>query len=227
MNKLMIVVPAYNEAVKIGAVIESLKKEGFQNIIVVDDGSTDKTAETARSKGVVVLSHFVNCGYGAAITTGIKHAVVQGADAIATFDADGQHVSSDLHKLFEIVAKGEADIALGSRFLKQSKSNVPLLRKMALKAGRMIVWAFYGVKLSDAHSGLRAMSREAAEKIDVKSAHMDFSSEIVDQIKKQKLRWKELPVTVRYTQYSIKNSKQGPLPALKIFSQMIWRKLVR
>lgn len=227
MDKLVVVVPAYNEAMKIGAVIESLKKEGFNDIVVVDDGSTDKTAETARNKGAVVLSHFVNCGYGAAITTGIKYALKQGADAIATFDADGQHASTDLHKLFKVVIGGKADIALGSRFLKQSKSNVPLLRKMALKAGRVVVWAFYGVKLSDAHSGLRAMSREAAEKIDVKSAHMDFSSEIVDQIKKQKLNWKELPVTVKYTQYSIKNSKQGTLPALRIFSQMIWRKLVR
>jgi glycosyltransferase involved in cell wall biosynthesis len=221
--KIFVVIPAYNEEKTIGYVIRDLKSHGYRNILVVDDGSKDNTAEIVRGNGALLLQHIINRGQGAALKTGIDYALREKADIIITFDADGQHQASDLKELIKPVANKEVDIALGSRFLKKNK-NVPLIRRLFLKGGALIFYMMYRIKLTDSHNGLRALSRKAAEKIEITSNGMEHASEIIDEIKKKKLNFKEIPVNIRYTQYSKKHG-QSSLNAFKIFFKMIIKKL--
>jgi len=221
--KIFVVIPAYNEQKTIGMVIKDLKSHGYKNIIVVDDGSKDKTADIIKKENVVLLQHIVNRGQGAALKTGIDCALRYGADIIITFDADGQHQASDLVNLIKPVKEGKVDIALGSRFLKKNK-NVPLIRKLFLKGGAFVLYMMYGVKLTDSHNGLRAVSKKAAQKIEITTDGMEHASEIIDEIKRKKLRYKEIPVNIKYTEYSKKHG-QSSLNAFKIFFKMIIKKL--
>ncbi|MBD3355004.1 glycosyltransferase [Candidatus Woesearchaeota archaeon] len=222
--KKFIVIPAYNEEKVIKRVISDLKEHNYENIIVVDDCSKDNTSKIALKQGAVVLNHIVNRGQGAAIKTGIDYSLKKDADIIITFDADGQHRAEDIESLIKPIKKGEADICLGSRFL-DNRSNVPLYKKVVLKCGIYVIRAMYGIKLTDVHNGLRAMNRKAAKKIEIKSNRMEHASEILEEIKKKKLRYKEIPVVIRYTDYS-KKKGQSSWNALKIFLKMMIKKIV-
>jgi polyprenyl-phospho-N-acetylgalactosaminyl synthase len=193
------VVAAYNEAGAIEAVIRDLRPVVAETV-VVDDGSKDATAEVARRAGAVVLRHAVNRGQGAALQSGIRLALARGASIVVTFDADGQHLASDVPRLVQPVADGTADVALGSRFLGGSK--VPPLRRLLLKAAVVFTRLTTGLTLTDAHNGLRAFSRRAAETIRIRQDRMAHASEIVSEIRRHELRFVEVPITVLYTDYS-------------------------
>ncbi len=217
--EIYIVIPAYNEASQIPGIIGDLKKYNYGRIIIVDDGSDDNTLEVARKKGVLALKHPVNLGQGAALKTGMEYALESGAGIIVTFDADGQHLASDIGKMIEPVASGEADITLGSRFLDNS-SNTPWLKKILLKGGVILVFLMYGIMLTDTHNGLRAMTSSAAKKISFKSRGMEHASEIIEKIRANRLRFKEIPVTIKYSKYSIKKG-QRITNSLDIFFKML------
>jgi polyprenyl-phospho-N-acetylgalactosaminyl synthase len=225
-KRTYIVIAAYNEEKSIGNVISSLLRAGYKDIVVVDDGSPDGTYDAASQFPVTVLRHVINRGQGAALKTGINFAVSSGADIIVTFDADGQHNAADIKKLTEPVLKGEVDVTLGSRFLKEGKTNISFLRKIYLKIGVMIFLLMYGIKLTDSHNGIRAFSRRAAELIDIKCDRMEHASEIVEQIKKKRLRYKEVPVEIRYTEYSLKHGQNYITNSFNIFFRMIFKKLM-
>lgn len=205
--KIYIVVPAYNEEKSISGVIKDLKKHNYHNIIVVDDGSTDNTLKIARQAGAIVVRHPINLGQGAALRTGMDLALDLGVDLIVTFDADGQHMARDINKLIKPVISNEVDIALGSRFMNHS-SNTPWLKKVLLKIGVILVFLMYGIMLSDTHNGLKAMNRQAAQKISIESRGMEHASEIIGKIKANKIKFKEIPVTIRYSEYSIKKGQK-------------------
>ena len=217
-----IVIAAYNEAHSIGHVVKELAKAGHKSVVVVDDGSADDTARIARQHTKHVLQHGINRGQGAALKTGIDYALQQDADIIVTFDADGQHRVEDIPKVVEPVKKGGVDVALGSRFL--AKTEVPFFRKLVLKGGIIVVWLFYGIKLTDVHNGFRAFSRHAAETIEITMDGMEHASEILSEIKKHGLRFVEVPVIIKYTEYS-KQHGQSSLNALKIFYRMLLHRL--
>ncbi len=225
MKKLFVVIPAYNEEKSISYVIKDLKKSNYNNIIVVDDGSKDKTFDIAEREKVKVLKHIINLGQGAALKTAIDYAIDKGAEIIVTFDADGQHRVQDIGKMIKPVMKREFDIVLGSRFLKKNR-NTPFIRKVFLKGGAIIIFLMYGIRLTDSHNGLRAMSRKAAQKIEITSNGMEHASEILEQIKKKRLKYKEVPVNIRYTDYSIKRG-QSTLNSFKILFKMIIKWLTR
>ncbi|MFH1917266.1 MAG: glycosyltransferase family 2 protein [Nanoarchaeota archaeon] len=220
-----IVIPAYNEERSIGAVVKGLRQKGYCDIIVVDDGSKDKTGRIAERAGALVLRHVINRGQGAALKTGIDYAVHVGANVIVTFDADGQHRVEDIPAMIAPVKKGLCDVTLGSRFLKK-KSNVPFLKRLVLKGGILFNWLIYGVCLSDAHNGFRALSKKAAERIDITADKMEHASEILEELKKKHLKYREVPVTIRYTDYSLKKG-QGPLRSIPLGFRMILRKFMR
>lgn len=201
-----IVIAAYNEEKSIANVLKDLSANGWKNVVVVDDGSRDKTSEMAKKHTKHVVRHLINRGQGAALKSGIQYALNEGADIIVTFDADGQHRSEDIPALIAPVQKGEVDVALGSRFL-SSGSNVPFVRKIALKGGVLITRILYGLKLTDTHNGFRAFSRKAAEKIDITMDRMEHASEILAEIKAKKLSYREVPVTIRYTEYSLQHGQ--------------------
>ncbi len=220
MDKVWIVMPAYNEEKNIGKTIDSVKREGFNNIVIVDDGSRDKTYEKALSKGVWVLKHEVNLGQGAALQTGIDFALKNGAEIIITFDSDGQHSAKEIKDFVKKINEGY-DVVLGSRFLKKNK--IPTSRKIALKIGILFTSLVSHIRLTDTHNGFRAFSRKAAETIRIKMNDMAHASEILDEIAKHKLKYAEVPVTIKYD----KNIKGQPtLNSIRIALKMIAKKLI-
>ena len=224
--KIYIVIAAYNEKGSIARVIDDLHKHGYKNIIVVDDGSKDNTTQIAERKKVMVLQHILNRGQGAALKTGIDYAVQQGADIIITFDADGQHQAKEIKNLIKPVTSGKAEIALGSRFI-DHKSDMPLSRVILLKGSVLVQRLFYGLKLTDAHNGFRAFSRKAAQKIEITADRMDHASQIINEIARKKISYKEVPVTILYTKYSMEKGVGSFSQAIKVLWKMILDKLHR
>lgn len=200
LSDAWVVIPAFNEAATLGEVIHDLAP-CRPRIVVVDDGSTDTTSRIAARAGAHVLRHRVNLGQGAALQTGITYALREGAGRIGTFDADGQHRAEDLFSLLEAL-DGGYDVVLGSRFL-EAAVEVPRVRRAVLRAAVLFTRIMTGLEVTDAHNGLRAFSRRAAERIDIKSCRMAHASELLDQIARSGLRYRELPVRVAYTEYSM------------------------
>ena len=221
--KLSIVMPAYNEEKNIGKTIDSVLEKGYNDIIVVDDGSKDKTYEIAKSKGVIVLKHIVNCGQGAALQTGTDYAILRKSDIIVHFDSDGQHSAGEIKKIISPILEGKVSATLGSRFL-NNNCKIPLNRKIILKGGILFHKVFYGLSLSDAHNGFRALSLEAAKKIKIQTDGMEHNSEIVHKIKQNRIKYKEVPVTIKYTKETLEKG-QSNLNSIKIVFKLLIRKL--
>ncbi|MDQ5970511.1 MAG: polyprenyl-phospho-N-acetylgalactosaminyl synthase [Patescibacteria group bacterium] len=197
--KVFVVIPSYNEAQHIGAVLASLKNYDYQ-IVVVDDGSSDETRQIAHSQGVTVLSHAINRGQGAALYTGTLYALSQGADVIVHFDSDGQFLAEEIIKVITPIIEGKADIVFGSKFLQANQ--IPWLKKfLIIKPAIWLNNLLTGLKLSDVHNGFRALNRQAAEKIEIKQDAMAHASEIVARTKKCNLRFQEVPVTIIYREF--------------------------
>ena len=201
MNRsVYFVIPAYNEAACVGQVVHRIRVK-YPNVVVVDDGSTDPTAEVAQTAGAFVLRHLLNRGQGASLKTGIDFALTRGAKMIVTFDSDGQHQLEDVETLIAPVLAGRCDVALGSRFL-DNDSRVPFMRKMTLKVGIFFTRLVSRIKVTDTHNGLRALSRKAAEQIQIRQDRMAHASEILDEIARLKLHFCEVPTRIVYTEYS-------------------------
>ncbi len=220
-NSLWIVIPAYNEETVIESVIAEVRRAGYENILVVDDGSKDATFEVAQKTGVKVLKHRLNRGKGAATKTGIEATKLFDADIIVTMDGDGQHNPSDIDRLMVPIQNKKADVVLGTR-LKNPKG-MPWYKIVHNMIGNAIVWYLYGLWVSDSQSGFRAYSRYAAEHIDTKTDRYEYDSEVIREIYKHKLKYREIPIEVRYTEYSMgKLQKQSFLTGIKTFFRMVF-----
>lgn len=199
--KIFIVIPAFNEEQTIGGVVESLR-EIYDNIVVVDDGSDDGTSYAASQAGASTVRHIINRGQGASLKTGINYALQHKADIVVTFDADGQHTRQDITRLIQPIIEQKAEVVLGSRFLEDSAINIPTTRKLMLKAAVIFTRFMSRLKVTDTHNGLRALSRVAADRIRIKQDRMAHASEILDEIYHKKLKYVEVPVTIKYSDYS-------------------------
>jgi glycosyltransferase involved in cell wall biosynthesis len=182
-------------------------REICPRIVVVDDGSTDETGLEALAGGATVLTHIVNLGQGAALQTGIEYALLQGAEYIFTFDADGQHAPESLTVLAETMRSTGADVVLGSRWLGHVEA-MPALRRLILRLAVVFTRLHSGLSVSDTHNGLRLFSRAAAVRLKITQPRMAHASEILAQIGSTKLRFAEAPVTVRYTEYSLRKGQK-------------------
>lgn len=218
------VIPAYNEGGAIGRVVAGLVERGV-DVVVVDDGSPDDTGSRALAAGATVLRHEVNRGQGAALQTGMAYGLARGAEILVTFDADGQHDPDDLPRLVAPLREGAAEIALGSRFLGDG-GEIPAGRRLVLRAAVLFTRLTSRVRVTDAHNGLRAFSRRAAERIDLHLDRMAHASEIIDQIRRSGLRFTEVPVRVRYTEYS-RRKGQSSLAAARIAIDYLLGKVFR
>ncbi len=219
-----VVIAAYNEQRRIGAVLDDLLKVA-KNIVVVDDGSRDDTAGDVLKRPVWLARHAVNLGQGAAIQTGITFALERHAETIITFDADGQHSTSDLPVLVEHLTAAGADFALGSRFLGNAQG-IPWSRKLMLRMAVLFTRVFSGVALTDAHNGLRAMTGRGAQKIHLTMNRMEHASEIIDQIARSGLKYVEVPVTIRYTADSLAKG-QKTSAAVRLGIKLLLEKVIR
>lgn len=216
--KRIAVIPAYNTEQVVADVVSSVRPL-VDEVIVVDDGSRDATAARAAEAGARVAVHLINRGQGAALQTGMDLALQQGADIIVHFDSDGQHPAHQIPQLTAPIASGEADVVLGSRFL-DNTSNVPPIRRLVLKAGGVFTRIMSGLSITDPHSGFRALSRTAAQKIRLRQDRMAHASEFLQLLARHQLRYREIPVTIRYTEYSMRHG-QSSLNAIRIVIDLI------
>jgi glycosyltransferase involved in cell wall biosynthesis len=218
-SETWIVIAAYNEGAVIRSVVSEVVAEGW-SVVVVDDGSVDDTAAAARMPGVVVLQHAVNLGQGAALQTGIDYARRHGARAIVTFDADGQHSVEDIPEL--VAALTHADIALGSRFLGKAAVGVTAGRTALLRVATLVSNRLSGMRLTDAHCGLRAFRASVAPALEITQDRMAHASELLRKIQRSGLRVVEVPVTIRYTEHSVRKGQSG-LQAIRILFDYFFR----
>jgi len=230
--KTYIILPAYCEEKVIKEVIASIKKEGFSNIIVVDDGSSDNTYQEAKSTGVITISHPINRGKGAATQTGIDAAKLLNADIIVTMDSDGQHDPKDIKKLIKPIVDQKADVVVGSRMI--DNKDMPKSRIMMNKIANIVTYIFFGIMVSDSQSGLRAYSKKAYNAVYTYMDRYEFESEMLGQIKDANLKIKEVPIKVIYTDYSkskykhmSKFSAQGLTNGIKMVIRLIENSLIK
>jgi glycosyltransferase involved in cell wall biosynthesis len=223
-GRVCVVIPAYNEAQSVAEVVRGVRAL-YPNVVVVDDGSKDATAEAARTAGASVLRHVINRGQGAALQTGIEFALRRGADFIVTFDSDGQHCVEDIAALVAPIHLGQWHISLGSRFLGRVE-NITRTRRLLLRAGVHFTRAVSRVRITDTHNGLRAFSKDAARRIHITLDRMAHASELIDQIRDSGLPYGEVPVHVRYTAYSLEKGQSG-LGAVRILFDYCVKRLTQ
>ncbi len=203
-----VIIACYNEAKVIEGVLEDLSTV-FANIIVVDDGSIDGTDRVlCAQKMAKVLTHPINLGQGASIATGLAYLRVVGAKYAITFDADGQHLKSDAVAMLKHLVDFNFDLVLGSRFLGKSSPSMTKPKKALLRLATMFTRLTTGVRVTDAHNGLRVLGQRAIESIDLSQPRMAHASEIISELRKKKFRFSEFPVEVIYSTYSLSKGQK-------------------
>lgn len=206
--EIWVVIPAYNEEQAIDTVLGELTSYPY-NVVIVNDGSSDQTAQVARRHPVTVLSHVINLGQGAALQTGIQYALsFPSTRYIVTFDADGQHDPTDIQRMLDACEQQQVQVVLGSRFVPGGQTvNMSLLKRLVLKLAIWYTRLTCGLPLTDTHNGLRVIRADAAALIKIRQNGMAHASEIISQIAALKLSYCEAPVKVIYTPYSIRKGQ--------------------
>lgn len=218
--KLVAVLPAYNEAGYVGEVVRAVQPL-TDAVVVVDDGSSDATAEEARAAGARVYRHIINRGLGGAIATGLRAALQLGADLIVTLDADGQHVAEEVLDVAAPILRGDTDFVIGSRLF--HPQGMPFSRRIANRIADLCTGMMFGVRVRDSQSGFRAFSCQVAESIDIRTSRMEVSSEIVAEVARRSFRIAEVPITVIYTDYSLSKG-QSFLVGLQTLAKLVLRR---
>jgi glycosyltransferase involved in cell wall biosynthesis len=196
-----VIIPVYNEEKVIAQVVTELLPV-FPNVVCVDDGSRDASASEIVATGAHLVPHPVNMGQGAALQTGLSYALGRaGAQYFVTFDADGQHRVEDAAAMVAAAREGGADAVLGSRFLERA-TTVPWLKRLVLRVAATLSRSGRKLRLTDAHNGLRVLTRPVAERIRIRMNGMAHASEIIADLANGEWRVTEAPVTVLYTDYS-------------------------
>ncbi len=225
-SEVFVVIPVYNEGPVLAVTVSDLLPYGY-SVVVVDDGSPVPAVQFLKNQPVYYLRHLTNLGQGAALQTGTEFALQCGAQVIVHFDADGQHSPELISKLVEPIRSGECDVVLGSRFLNASdRKQVPAVKQVLLKAGVFVTWLFAGVWLTDTHNGFRALSATAAQRVRMTENGFAHATEILELIKRAGLRYKEIPATIRYTEYS-RSKGQSVFNSINILFDLMLRKVMR
>jgi glycosyltransferase involved in cell wall biosynthesis len=223
---ILLIIPVYNEKVTIRSVISELLKHRYHHVVIVDDGSDQDIISEVSDLPVYYIRHPINLGQGAALQTGFDFAKQLPYDVVVTFDGDGQHDCREIASLVQPIASGEADIIFGSRFLIGNTKNLPPSRKFILTCARFINYLFTGLLLTDAHNGLRAFHPKLLHVLRLTENRMAHATEILYQVKKHRLRYREVGVNIRYTNYS-KGKGQSDWNSIRIFSDLVLHKLFR
>ncbi len=226
-DDIFVVIPAYNEEKMIQKTIKNLKDYGYNNIIVVDDGSKDRTYNLAKDMDVIVCRHIINRGLGGALGTGIKCALLYNPKVIVTFDADGQHHPGDIEKVVKPILEEGYDFVIGSRMMdKKELKNMPLVKRIGNFGLNFITYLMGGYFVTDSQSGLRAFSYNTAKKIveNLKSNRYEVSSEFIILAKELNLKIKEVPIKTIYTDYSMSRGT-NVITGFKILFKLLSQKL--
>jgi glycosyltransferase involved in cell wall biosynthesis len=220
-----IIIPVYNEEPVIKKVILQVLAH-FDHVVCVDDGSKDASVNEIAQTKAYLIEHPINMGQGAALQTGVEFARQLGkVKYFVTFDADGQHRIEDVEAMIKEIQTGDFDIILGSRFLGKtigmSKSKMIIL-KLAIKFTNLTS----GLRLTDTHNGLRVFTRKVAEDLQITLPDMAHASELLEIIAEKKYSYKEIPVTIEYTDYS-RSKGQSIINAVNIGIDMLLRKFTK
>ncbi|MCW4457809.1 glycosyltransferase family 2 protein [Microbacterium sp. MPKO10] len=216
-----VVIPLFNEKSVIETVIHDLHQE-FTKIVCIDDGSSDGSGDVARRAGAKVLRHPVNLGQGASLQTGFEYVLTQpNARYVVTFDADGQHRVEDAVSMVALARSEDLAIVFGSRFL-DKRTRPGVLKRIILKTAVWVTNMTTGLRLTDAHNGLRVIRTDALSKIALVQDRMAHATEIVLKLGRTKLPWREYPVELLYTDYS-KAKGQSVLNSINILVDLIVR----
>jgi polyprenyl-phospho-N-acetylgalactosaminyl synthase len=196
-----VVIPVFNEAQVLQSVVESALTV-FPNVVCVDDGSRDGSVEAVLRTRAHLVRHPVNLGQGAALQTGLSYARAQpGAEYFVTFDADGQHRLEDAQNMLDVARSPDVDLVLGTRFAEHA-ATVPLAKRLILRTAVLLSPAGRKLRLTDAHNGLRVLTRPVVEDLHITMNGMAHASEIVSYLGRSSWRVREVPVSIRYTDYS-------------------------
>jgi len=230
-DEVLILIRAYNEEKAIKNVIDSILNKNYKWILIVNDWSVDNTKNIIEFyKDLIILNHLTNRWAWAALKTWLEYIKRFRTDKlkyIVTFDADWQHDINDLENFInEFKNDKKLDIVLGSRFITKTKTNVPLLRKIILFLGRLFTTFISFVNLTDAHNWYRVIKANSLDKIEITMDGMEYASEFIDSISKNKLRYKEVPVNIKYSEYSLEKWQRNS-NALRIAIRFIWSKFFR
>jgi len=194
-GKVFVVIPGFNEKGRVGKVIREVRREGYSNIVFIDDGSYDGCASEARQAGATVLRHIINMGKGAAARTGCDYAVSKGAEIICLMDADGQHKASDLRKIVAALRKNRSDIVFGFRKLDRNMPIVMLFGNWFIDTATGII---EGVWIKDTQCGFRCFTAKAYKKIVWHSKDYSLESEVVSHAARHKLKYSQVPIKTIY-----------------------------
>lgn len=220
-DEVWLVIPLYNEARVIGDVVRTARAV-FPHIVCIDDGSADNGAAEAAAAGAVVVRHPVNLGQGAALQTGFEYALsMPGMRWVVTFDADGQHQVQDVVAMLDKARSEDLDVVFGSRFLDE-RTEAGVLKQIVLRLAVAYTNLTTRTRLTDAHNGLRVISRPVVERIDITQNRMAHASELVAQIGGMDVRYGESPVHILYTDYS-RSKGQSLWNAVNILVELILR----
>ena len=221
MDDTWVVIPLFNEERVISDVVAEVRT-AFAQVVCVDDGSSDRSADLASRAGARVVRHPLNLGQGAALQTGFEYALADPAmQYVVTFDADGQHQIADAIGMVERLRAGDADVVFGSRFLDE-RSKPTFAKNVVLCAAVGYTNLTTRTRLTDAHNGLRAIRRPVVEKLDITQNRMAHASELVAQIGALKVSYVEHPVHILYTDYS-KAKGQSLWNSINILAELILR----
>jgi len=201
--KIIAAIPCFNEERCIGSVVLKAKKH-VDKVVVIDDGSSDATAEVAAEAGASVHQHKHNLGYGAAIQSALHEGKQLGADVLVILDGDAQHDPNDIPKLVKPIVSGEADVVIGSRFLGEGQ-RPPLYRRVGQRVLTAITNVASGQKVSDSQSGFRAYSSKALSALNLTEDGMSVSSEMQFAMSKSGLKIQEVPINVSYMDKARRN----------------------
>jgi len=193
----------------------------FSNIVCIDDGSDDRSGDTACDAGARVITHPINLGQGAALQTGFEYALARGADYVVTFDADGQHRVDDARAMVERARAEDLAIVFGSRFL-DDRTKAGFMKRLVLKTATIVTNWSTKTKLTDAHNGLRVIRSDALQQIKLRQDRMAHGTEIIVQLGRTRLPYAEQPVEVLYTDYS-KAKGQSLLNSVNILIDLFIR----
>lgn len=226
--KIYCVIPAYNEEKNIAEVVRSVKPL-VDKVVVVDDSSSDNTWNIVKTLNITTLKHAINRGQGAALETGNQYAVKDGADIIVHFDADGQFSAEEIKDLVQPIKESRADIVFGSRFLGK-KSNIPFLKKIfILPLAKTFNRIFFNLTLTDPQSGFRAMNSQVTKKIIIENDGAAHCNEILIKAFKNKLKIKEVPITVTYSNFgqSLSGGKGRGMGGFRIIKDLVIHRLIK
>lgn len=218
----LIVIPAFNEALALGKVLGGIRAiDPSMPVLVVDDGSTDATADVARKAGALVVGLPFNMGYGVALQTGYKYALREGYDCVVQLDGDGQHEPNDIPALVGVIERGEADVALGSRFLGEGVYRPGMARRVGMRVFGALAFALTGVRFSDVTSGFQAFNADVLRFFTTERYPADYpDADVLIMLTRADFRIKEVPVRM-YLRGRAGSMHSGLRPVYYVFKMLL------